>query len=306
MKHIVFFLLSFSVFGSIPLEQGLLRNLSNAEMDGNIGSLKFEISPIENSETKEFVKLIVSNEGDNPAILVARYAQSSMANNTLLGTELISDTISFSKKDSLLDKRFFMAIISMLTTNKSAPIESLLSKAGVQVTTNASQLSEEKMGLLKEYRDYLKENPGSQDKGSPLVTAQGAERTRLTNLFRSNSFASSDKVELIKIEKEFYWKVDWKGALALFTNEERRLRKFEVLDGTQKASIEMTDYILANSINEFPKQMQVTDSTGKVWKINLLGYETKVNRDKKLAARFEDYKKLQNPARKPILEIPFL
>ena len=147
------------------------------------------------------------------------------------------------------------------------------------------------MKLLRAYRTYLANNKGRGDANSPLNPADPQNKAKVVELFRANTFERAKNIELTKVDNEFMWKVDWKSTQAYFSNEERRLRKLEFTNGDLNARLEANEYVMFNGTNELPKFITIKDTKGQNAKMQILGLDTKTNREKKLSERYEEAKK---------------
>lgn len=292
--------LTFSAVASVPTEEGLLRNLNNAGIPGNLITIKAMVQGTTtdaNSGKADFYKFVISLENPNAiSLLQVAYSNGQMLASQLRDVKYIPDLLAAIKKEKTIDKGLFYAVLMMLATNRSQGMEMFLEKTGVQVVKNKNILNEEKMKLLKAYRTYLATTKGKGDANSPLNPQDPENKAKIIQLFKANTFERSKNIELVKMDNEFAWRVDWKSTQGYFTNEERRLRKIDYTAGDVAFKIEANDYTLFNGTNELPKFIQVKDSKGIASKIQILGLDTKTNREKKLIQRYEEAKKSMSAA----------
>lgn len=296
------FLFTFSSFASVPTEEGLLKNLNNANIPGNLITVKAMIlnptlSAGGGTETEaskaDFYKFVISTENPNViSLLQVAYSNSQMQNGQIRSVKYIPDLLAAIKKEKVAEKGMFYAVLMMLTTNKPQGVETFLDKSGVQIVRNKNLLNEDKMKLLRTYRTYLANNKGKGDANSPLNPPDPQNKAKVLELFRENTFSRSKNIELVKNENEFMWKVDWRSVKAYFSNEERRLRQMDYVSGDTNVKLEASDYVLFNGTNELPKMIMFKDSKGSMAKIQILGLDTKTNREKKLSERYEETSKL--------------
>jgi hypothetical protein len=293
--------LSLTTLAAVPTEEGLLKNLNNAGIPGNLITIKTMVqnsSPAvgavtETEATKaDFYKFVLSIENPNiVSLLQVTYSNSQMLNNQIKDVKYIPDLLTAIKREKSPEKGMFYAVLMMLTTNRSQGVEAFLEKGGVQIVRNRNILNEDKMKLLRSYRTYLANNKGKGDANSPLNPPDPQNKAKNLELFRANTFQRSKNIELIKNENEFLWKADWKSVKGYFTNEERRLRIMEYVFGDTSIKLDAKDYILFNGTNELPKYIFFKDSKGQTAKMQILGLDTKNNREKKLTERYEEAKK---------------
>lgn len=304
MKVITFIfclLLALPVIAAVPTEEGLLKNLNNAGIPGNLITVKAMLQslpgPVDTATETEapkadFYKFVLSLENPNSVSLFqVGYSDGQMLNSQIRSVKYIPDLLSAIKREKSPEKSLFYGLLMMLTTNRSQGVEAFLEKSGVQIVKNKNILNEDKMKLLKAYRTYLATNKGKGDASSPLNPVDPQNKAKVIELFRSNTFERAKNIELVKIENEFLWKADWKNIKGYFTNEERRFRLMEYTNGENTLKVGATDYILFNGTNELPKFMTVKDVSGVTSKIQILGLDTKKNSEKKLTERYEEAKK---------------
>ncbi|MGZ3808432.1 MAG: hypothetical protein ACXVCE_10120 [Bacteriovorax sp.] len=296
--------LTFSAMGSVPTEEGLLKNLNNAGIPGNLITIKAMIqgatpaAPAEiDSGKTDFYKFVISLENPNLiSFFQVAYSNGQMLTSQIKDVKYVPDLLAAIKREKSPEKGLFYSVLMMLATNRAQGVETFLEKSGVQIVKNKNILNEEKMKLLRAYRTYLANNKGKGDANSPLNPADPQNKAKVIELFRANTFERSKNIELAKLDNEFVWKVDWKAVQAYFTNEERRLRKIEYSNGESASKLEATDYVLFNGTNELPKYITFKDSKGQTAKIQILSLETKTNREKKLSERYEEAKKSASSA----------
>lgn len=297
-KNIFSFVLTLSltlhVNASVPTEEGLLKNLNNAELPGSFITLKIMSSPSLEPEKAEYIKYYIQSESSGPiAVTQSIYSNSQMLPAQLKNIKHFPDLVAFLRKEKQPERHIFNSLLVMMLTNRSLAFETFLEKNGVSVVKNKTLLNEEKMRLLRQYRAHLINSKGRGDAGSPLSPDDPKAKERVLDLFRANSFKRSLNIELTKKDGEFMWKVDWKVAQAYFTNEERRFRMIEYSSGDSNVKLEASQYLMFNGINELPKYFNLIDSAGVNYKIQTLGLDVK-KVDKKPVEYYEEYKKTPN------------
>lgn len=297
MKHLALLIalfFSFQIVAAVPTEEGLLKNLNNAGIPGNLITIKTMVQGPEAEGSKtDYYKFILSLENPNAvSLLQVAYSNGQMLNSQIKDVKYVSDMVTSIKRDKSPERSLFYAALMMLATNKSNGVEAFLEKNGIQIVRNKNILNEEKLKLLRSYRTYLANNKGKGDANSPLNPSDPQNKVKVIELFRSNTFQRAKNIELSKIDNEFVWKVDWKNTQGFFTNEERRLRRVDFTTGDQNVRLDTTEYIMFNGTNELPKFFFVKDTKGQLSRMQVLGLDTKVNREKKLAERYEEFKKV--------------
>lgn len=286
-----------SLFAAVPTEEGLLKNLNNAAVSGNLVTIKsmLQSNAVGEGESvkTDFYKWVFSLENPNMiSMLQIQYSNGQMQAGQMRDVKFIPDIMSAIKKDKSFERAMFYAALTMVALNQSEGMESFLEKSQIAIKRNRNSMNEDKMKLLRAYRSYLSSNKGKNDANSPLNPTDPAARAKVQELFRANSFVRAKNIELVKLDKEFLWKVDWKSITGYFSNEERQLRALEFTLADNILKLEASEYTLFNGVNEFPKFFLFRDSRGENVKMQTLAHETKTNKEKKLAERFEEAKKL--------------
>ena len=290
---------SLSVHASVPTEEGLLRNLNNADLPGKNITLKTMVQTVgsvdkgaSDQEKTEYVKFLINLEGPAIALLQVNYSSAQMLNTQVKHVKYVPDLLAQIRKEKVPEKSLFYGIFMMLTTNRSQGVEAFLEKNGVSIVKNKTIFNEDKIKLLRAYRSFLITNKGKGDAGSPLNPEDPKVKEKILGLFRSNTFKRAENIELVKKENEFMWKVDWKSSQGFFSNEERQFRAFEHSTGEGAISMDANQYILFNGTNEMPKFLNFKDSTGHLFKMQVLGLDNKTKSDKRLSDVFEELKKI--------------
>lgn len=292
-KIILALFISSSVYASVPTEEGLLRNLNNADLPGSFITVKMMVQNLSEQEKADYVRLQLSLEGNNIAVLQTIYSNGQMLNSQVKSVKYFPDLLTQIRREKAPEKSLFYAVMMMLTTNRSQGMEAFLEKNGVSVVKNKTILNEDKMKLLRAYRSHLVNNKGRGEAGSPLNPEDPKNKERVLDLFRSNTFKRAKNIELVKKDNEFMWKVDWKSAQGFFSNEERHFRAIDYSTGDAQIKLEANSYLLFNGTNELPKFFNVKDTAGRLYKVQTLGMDVK-KQDKRLTETFEDLKKAPN------------
>jgi hypothetical protein len=299
VKKIILFVLAFGVqaiaIGAVPTEEGLLRNLSNPNLAGKVVTIHLALK-------NEFIKLIFLMDKPNSIdMLQATYGDSQMQPSQLRDVKFISDLSLAISKETHPERSLFYGTMLMLATNRSVGMEIFLDKNGVKITKNKELINEDKMNLLRSYHSYLANNKGKSESDSPLNPADPTERTKVIALFKSNTYTPSKNIELIKDGDLFLWKADWKSLQGYFTNEERRLKKFNYKNQEGEFIIEASEYTSFNGNNDFPKFIEIKTDKGPEAKIQILSEEVGSKRN------LDEYKKKNLPKKdsKDILSFLF-
>lgn len=287
--------IAFNARSSVPTEEGLLKNLNNADLPGQFITLKVMMQNLSEQEKNDYLKLILSLENPNSiSMLQIVYSNSQMLNSQVKSVKFIPDLLTQVKREKVQEKSMFYAVLMMLTTNRSAGMESFLEKNGVSIVKNRAILNEEKMKLLRAYRSHLINNKGRGDAGSPLNPEDPKNKEKVLELFRANTFKRAPNIELVKKDNEFMWKADWKTLQGYFSNEERRFRQLELNSPDGQIRMDAQSYILFNGVNELPKFINFKDQKGINYKLQVLSLDNKLRADKKMSETYEELKKAPN------------
>jgi hypothetical protein len=238
----------------------------------------------------EYIKIIffVEKSGVIGAFQIT-YGDSQMQSSQIHDVKYIADLPKALTQEISPEKSLFYGALLMLATNHPDGMEAFIEKNGVKFNRNKTQVNEEKLALLKSYKEYLvnTKGKGKGEAESPLNPPDPEERTKVIALFKSNTYTRSPNVELIKIGSEFFWKADWKNLQGLFTNEERRLKKFDYKNQDGEYSLEVSEFTLFNGINELPKFIEIKSEKGLNTKIQIIAEEVGNKKEKD----FEELKK---------------
>lgn len=294
-KIVVVFCLCFVAvsFAAIPTEEGLLKNLNNSAPQVGQTILRLKVSGNDGLKIDAYYKLILSNENPNAIqVLQLKYAGSQMSASQLKDVKYDADLFARIKKEVVSEKTIFYSALSFLVFNKGLGLETIIDKTGGAVLKTRGLYNEEKMRLLRQYKGYLANSKSKSDSDSPLNPADAKDKQRVQELFRANSLRSSPNVKLAKIGSSFMWHADWKNVQAYFSNEERRLKNLEITNSESTIKLELDQYGILNGINEFPKTLVLQGKDGIVYKVQVLGVESKVSKEKTLVAKYEEAKKI--------------
>lgn len=290
---ITLFIFSVGALASVPTEEGLLKNLNNADLPGQYITIKMMTQSLADQEKSDYAKFIISVENPNAVgMMQILYSNSQMLNSQIKSVRYTPDLLAQIRKEKSQERALFYATLMMLATNRSTGMEAYLEKNGVAIVKNKNILNQDKMKLLRDYRTHLVNSKGKSDVGSPLNPEDPAAKQKALELFRSNTFKRAPNIELVKKENEFMWKADWKSVQGYFSNEERRLREIDVNLAEGQISLDANTYVLFNGVNELPKFINMKDQKGLNYKLQVLGLDTKLRGEKRLGDSYEELKKV--------------
>jgi hypothetical protein len=287
-------ILTNTTFAAIPTDEGLLRNPNNQAISGQQVTLKAEVrKQLEGGagERVDHYKFVFTID-DKISLLQVNYSNAQMLGSQIQDVKYIYDLEDAIRKDRTPERGMFYGALAMLGTNKAEPIEAFIERTGSSIIKNRALMNEDKMKLIRTYRNYLLTTKGKGEATSPLNPQDPAEKAKVVEIFKSNTFTRSKNIELIKDGNEFLWKADWKSVVGYFSNEERRLKSIEYSDVVAKVKLDASEYAMLNNANEFPRSIFLKDSSGETYKMSFYYQEVKKTPEKKLTERFEEAKKL--------------
>lgn len=294
VRFIMFFIVSAQVLASVPTEEGLLKNLNNADLPGQFITVKMMMQNLAEQDKSDYLKIIMSLENPSSiSVMQIVYSSSQMQAVQAKSVKYIPDLMAQIRKEKNQERSMFYSVLMMLATNRSEGMEIFLVKNGVSIVKNRSILNEEKMKLLKAYRSHLVNNKGRGDTGSPLNPDDPKNKEKVLELFRANTFKRAPNIELVKKDNEFMWKTDWKSLQGFFSNEERRFRQLELNSPEGQIRMEGSNYVMFNGVNELPKFITFKDQKGQNFKIQVLSLDNKLRSDRKMSDTYEELKKVQ-------------
>jgi hypothetical protein len=283
----------FTTFAAIPTEEGLLKNLNNPSPMPGQTIVKFKVTSAEEGKPEAFYKVTLTNENPNTIqVLQQKFNGVQMNNTQLKDVKYEADLVSKIRREKASEKTLFYSSLMFLVFNKGTGIESLIEKNGGAVTKTRTMYNEEKLRLLRNYKVFLASGKSKSEADSPLNPQDPKEKQRVQDLFRSNSLRPSPNVQLTKLGSEFLWTADWKSVVGYFSNEERRLRILDLQATDAAAKVEFDQYGILNGVNEFPKTMAVVTKDGAIYRIQILGVESRGNKEKPILSKVEELKKI--------------
>lgn len=296
MRECLILLMSFislAVSAAIPTEEGLLKNLNNSAAQVGQTIIRFKVTTSDESKGDTYYRVTLSNENPNAVqILQQKYSGAQMSAVQLKDVKYEADLFARVKRDMVNERTVFYSTLGFLIFNKGIGLESVIEKTGGSVLKTRAQYNDDKMRLLRQYKGYLANSKSKGDADSPLNPQEPKEKQRVQELFRSNSLRPSPNVKLAKMGASFMWHADWKNVHGYFTNEERRLRILEIVSSDSPLKLELDQYGILNGINEFPKSMAIQTKEGLIYKIQVLGVESKSVKEKPILTKYDELRKI--------------
>jgi len=307
---------------AIPTVEGLFRNSSNREVAGEGIRISYSIEEQQNeillqkteseSTDKElevemlkqklepvFIKqsILIGEDGNSLQSIKYIFNSAEMKNNNLINFKFAPSYNAKIISEFDINKRVFESLKAMYLLNNSSIIGTLLREKGNGYKSNKDILDVEKVRLLERYKEYLiatKEDPDLREElSSPLNPTDLEERGKVLDLMKKNMYEKTNQVSLVKKKNLFRWKVDLGTILAEFSNEDHRLKKFNLQNNGQ---IEVTtgDYILFDGLHELPKVIIFKGNNDRVYKIRIISLKHYQTYKKTFSKELKSLSKLEN------------
>lgn len=341
-KALLLFIVSLPCLASVPTVEGLFRNAQNAEIQGDTVAVSFTIESKEKpraesvlglnaliQQPKEVVKkeghykLIFSVEENRPTpLLQVRYRSVSMEPSDVVDTFVLSNLESHIKREKVLEKQFFYALIQMFVLNSSEGFDSLLKKMIQNYRSNEDLVDPEKKRLYERYMTYLKqvkdeeqsEGEDDEELESPLRPKEEEEREKVDKIRAKRFYTDTGNIKLIRESGKFFWEVQLLGMRAIFTQEEHRLKelRLETLQGAIVLSV--ANYVLMDGTHELPQKFIVDHPEYGRFEVKFLSTQDFESQNTSFSDRVKEYRgwqennltRSEQAAEKSLEVIPYL
>lgn len=111
-KLLVVFIVSFSVSASVPTEEGLLKNLNNADLPGQFITVKTMVQSLTEADKVDYVRFQISTDGPGSVgLLQTTYSSGQMLNSQIKSVKYFPDLISQIKKEKAPEKVFSIVFL---------------------------------------------------------------------------------------------------------------------------------------------------------------------------------------------------
>ena len=297
---LVFFVLTNAALAA-PTIEGLFRNGNNPDLSADLVVATFSVEELPTEVSKEtlpprYVKVFMSRSAAKVELVQTDYADNrfteAAVQRSYYRTQLSDDV----RDAKTLERPLFYNVLASLLLNDSRPMNHFLKAHATAYKTNRELMNPEKIELLQKYKDYLiaVSEEGGSVKDAIKASKQGdaEERAKAMEVISTGVYDKTDRVRLTREAGQFYWAVDLGQVKALFTNEEHRLKKMQLLlDGGKNVELECGEYVLMNGTHELPRTISFRDSSNSLYRITFLSL-TQVNDKSGQVARASKYENL--------------
>lgn len=296
-------LMSANVWAAIPTAEGLFRNGSNHDLDGNIALVDIVITEVENKkfmESTPVVNSLLSSEGTEAVIernlmgprylrfifdsndkgfklLQLDYSSSTHSDANVTGAYASTSLRGKLNDEGYVERQLFYSILSMYSLNRSDEMADFLKKYCPEFKRNAEIINKEKKELYDRYKKYLaaigSDSSLVEKLDNPMKPKNEDEQKRVAELLTSKMYLGGEEVGLVKRGDGFQWKVEFKNFLAYFSNHDHRLRSlnFDIPGAT--VSVNADNYVLYNGVHSLPKTFMLKQRDGRLFRVQITDYK---------------------------------
>ncbi len=291
------------VQGAIPTAEGLFRNGSNHDLDGNIALIDLVITEVENKkfmESTPVVNSLLSSEGTEAAIernlmgprylrfifdshdkgfklLQLDYSSSNHSDSNVTGAYASTALRGKLNDEGYVERQLFYSILSMYSLNRSDEMADFLKKYCPEFKRNAEIINREKRELYDRYKKYLSavnsDASLAEKLENPLKPKNEDDQKRVAELLTNKMYLSGEEVGLVKRGDGFQWKVEFKNFLAYFSNHDHRLRSLNFDIPGASVSVNADNYVLYNGVHSLPKIFMLKQRDGRLFRVQITDYK---------------------------------
>lgn len=299
--------------------EGLFRNGTNPDLAGNVVTANVEMtqilatqkptavldesmevqSPLSDSipttELKNYLKFIISIKDKRYEVLQLVYNAISYNPETLERVKLFSsDKHLFAESPSFLS-RLLYALIMMFSINDAQELSKIFKEIEPQFLLNKEILNTEKIGLYHKYKQYLltlKSDPSlKSDIKSPYDPEDPSKAQEVKEILSQSMYQQNDKIKLVKINDEFFWRLQLPSIEAYFFHETEFMKSLKIV--YKGVTYEMTTekFILYDGNHQLPRSLMVTVDGGPAYKLQFISYKQLVIPSYNMSERRDYYDK---------------
>jgi hypothetical protein len=312
MKFLIAALLTINTaFAYTPTVESLFRHGSNPEVTTNALSLSFSVKDLGNAEIAQFYKVFF-DVFDQQTLKVSQttYNSDSFSEGSLLKKVYHSQLSAVNFKNQPVDKGLFYSLLHSIILNDGAFMVDYLKLSGVPVKHNSELLNDEKIALMKEYRNYLVaiNNDRSLKKTlhSPLKPESDQGQERANRLMNEPMYKDTEQVKLSSYEGKPAWLAQATGFEAYFSYEERRPLKIRLKTSTGEIEIQCLDYWRPDAAHAIPKKMIIKTSKGEMFQVETLSLRYYNEKEDDLVKRLRHWDEILRTPKEVVLRPDFL
>lgn len=250
MKHIIALILLLIIIdrvnAAVPTMEGLFRSSSNKNISGDTVFAKILIKKelpqlyksidevhqhSTNLEVNEvYLKVIFHlNKDTAPKMILASYTNGAMNKNSLAKVSYVDNLNYRISNDSIAERKFLFSLLSMLFMNKSDNITRLIKEADPGFLLNEEVMEEKKVSFLTEWKERLLEEEERKEEKEEKREKEGKEEKDPESYNKEFEnyplYKRSPNVTLIRIGRDFFWKIQLKYLSALFGNKSHQFKE---------------------------------------------------------------------------------
>ena len=277
MKYIIFLFAFFitSAQAYTPTIESLFRHGSNPEVTTNALSLSFSVKDLSNPENVQFYKIFFS-VFDEKTLKVSQtaYNQDSFSEGSLLGKVYHSQLVPINFKAQNLEKGLFYSLLHSILLNDGDFLVNYLKLAGAPVKLNSELLNDEKIALMRDYKNYLIaiNNDRSLKKTlqSPLRPESEQGQERANRILKEPMYLDTNQVTLSSYEGKPAWLVEAGGFQSYVSYDDRRPLKVRYKNSTGEVEIQCLDYWRPDAAHAVPKKMIIKTAKSEMYQVETL------------------------------------
>ncbi len=258
-----------------PTVESLFRHGSNPDVTTNALSLNFSVKDLANPDVVQYYKIFF-DVFDETTLKASQttYNQESYSEGSFLAKTYHSSLTPYTFKNLSVDKALFYSLIHSIILNDGRFIVDYLKMVGVPVKRNSEILNDEKISLMKDYKNYLVaiNNDRSLKKTlhSPLRPESHDAQERSQRIQNEPMYKDFDQVKLSSYEGKPAWLVETSGFQAYVSYDFRRPLKVKLKVSGNEVEIQCLDYWRPDGAHAVPKKLVVKTSKGELFQVETL------------------------------------
>lgn len=304
---------------AIPTAEGLFRNGSNHELDGNIALLDLIITEVENKKLLEstpaaspvvgvesaqavmernlapprYLRYIFDNLDRGYKLLQVDYSSNKMVDSNIIDVFATTTLRAKLNDEGYVERQLFYSLLGMYALNRSQEISDFLKKYCPEFKRNNEIINQEKKELYERYKKYLaainSDASLAEKLENPLKPADEEDQKKVEQIQKSRMYYAEDQVSMVKRGDTFQWKVEFKNVLAYFSNQDHRLKSLNYEVPGASVSVNADNYVLYNGIHSLPKSFMIKQRDGRLFRVQILDYKNWKSPDY-FSKKLNDYK----------------
>ena len=300
-----------TAFAYTPTVESLFRHGSNPEVTTNALSLNFSVKDLSNAELVQFYKIYFDVfDGETLKVSQTAYNQESYSEASLLNKIYHSQLAPVTFKNYSVDKAVFYSLLHSILLNDGRFIVDYLKLAGVPVRRNNEILNDEKIALMKDYKNYLiainNDRSLKKTMSSPLKPESQDGQERASRILNGPMYKDMDQVKLSSFEGKPAWLIEATGLQAYVSYEERRPIKVKLKANGGEVEIQCLDYWRPDGAHAVPKKMIVKTSKGEMFQVETTSLRYYNEKEDDLIKRLRHWDEILRTPKEQALRPDFL